>query len=221
MNPKARKQVAIAGSMCVFLLCVTTLALWGKFANRSSLPLLDRRNSTWTKAWIEEQKEGLLAGKSSEVHFYCTTDTNSLLVVISGMPQVKKLTFQLTDLSSDAMQLLASFSMLEELTIYGKDPIGALGELRSCANLTTFRIIGCGVIDTEIRDLPTLSSLQILTMFPEGLTENAVQSLEKCQSLRRLIIREGIVNTQQKLKLERSLPNCQITESSDFPDNEW
>ena len=49
--------------------------------------------------WIEDQKEQLLSGHTTDVYFYSTSKSGSLVSRLAGMTEIKRLAFESTDLS--------------------------------------------------------------------------------------------------------------------------
>ena len=66
-----------------------------------------RVEQRYVEQWPAEQKKGLASGERSDVHFYSTSNTDVLIRRFAGMPEIKRLTFQLTDLTDEGVKVVA------------------------------------------------------------------------------------------------------------------
>ena len=66
-----------------------------------------RVEQRYVEQWLAEQKKGLASGERSDVHFYSTSNTDMLIRRFAGMPEIQKLTFQLTDLTDGGVKVVA------------------------------------------------------------------------------------------------------------------
>jgi hypothetical protein len=108
--------------------------------------------------WIKGEKVRLTGGQTSQVYFYSTANTDSLVKQLSGMPEIKELIFDLTDLSDDGVLAIADLPNLERLTFYGGKPrVGNQGLelLRGQKTLATLRLVNTDVTDDGLAVLET------------------------------------------------------------------
>lgn len=177
--------------------------------------------------WIETKKSLLSEGKTSKVQFYCTTNTDILIRYLAGMREVKKLSFQMTDLSSVGLKVVANLPEIEELVLYGsvsnepKDFKEHLMILSRNTKLSTLRLISLKLTDEAISVLPMFQRLENVTLYQESVSDRAIASLENCSHLKRLTIRSGMASIVAVAALKKKLPECEIREQVDIDDDEW
>ena len=88
-----------------------------------------RVEQRYVEQWPAEQKKGLASGERSDVHFYSTSNTDVLIRHFAGMPEIKRLTFQLTDLTDEGVKVVAGhYAFLRSRTGKG------VSELERCAD---------------------------------------------------------------------------------------
>ena len=107
------------------------------------------------------------------------------------MPEVKELTFELTDLSDDGVLAIAGLPNIERLTFNGGNPrVGNRGLelLRGQKTLATLKLVNTDVTDDGLAVLQTLPNLKNLTIYREGFreklfTDRAVINLQNLSTL--------------------------------------
>lgn len=174
--------------------------------------------------WIKGEKVRLTNGQTSQVYFYSTANTDSLVNQLSGMPEIKGLTFDLTNLSDDGVRAIAGLPNIERLTFYGGRPrVGNRGlELLSGQKtLATLKLVNIDVTDDGLAVLQTLPKLKNLTIYREGfreklLTDRAVIELQKLSTLATLNVAGGWLSRSGLQALRTALPNCRV-----FEDENW
>ena len=174
--------------------------------------------------WIKGEKIRLMGGQTSQVYFYSTANTDSLVKQLSGMPEIKGLTFEFTDLSDDAVLAIAGLPNIERLTFYGGKPrVGNRGLelLRGQKTLATLRLVNTDVTDDGLAVLQTLPSLTNLTIYRDGfreklLTDRAVLDLQKLSTLTTLNVAGGWLSRSGLEALRTALPKSRV-----FEDENW
>lgn len=174
--------------------------------------------------WIKGEKYRLTGGQTSQVYFYSTANTDSLVKQLSGMPEIKGLTFDLTDLSDDGVLAIAGLPNIERLTFKGGKPrVGNRGLelLRGQKTLATLRLVNIDVTDDGLAVLQTLPSLMNLTIYRDGfreklLTDRAVHDLQKLTRLATLNVAGGWLSRSGLEALRTALPKSRVFEDEDW-----
>ena len=186
---------------------------------------VDTTRDRYVKAWLAEQHAALQSGKQSHLYFYDSTGTDAMLREFANEAAIRKLTFELTDLSYDGVQVIAGLPNLEGLTLYGgARPVDdrSLELLRGNETLSTLKLVNTNVTDEGLAVLQTLPNLKHLTLYREGirekrLTDRAVMELQKLTGLSSLNVPGGWLSPAGIAALRTSLPNCQVIEDENFP----
>ncbi len=176
------------------------------------------------RQWLDEQLSGLRSHHQSDIYFYCTSETDDLLDHFRDMPEVERLTFELTDITHDGLKVLRTLPNLRELVLYGGRPgvdDTAFGELQGHERLERVQLVNTSVTDGGLAVLKTLPNLKYLTLFREQsrgttLTDNAVEVLRGMKQLRELELSGGWISTEAVRQLQESLPDCKITTEGDW-----
>ena len=113
-----RHFIAVAVGLCL----IATFILWISHALQEATDNYRRQQRLYGDKWLAEQKEALRSGKQSYVYFYSTSDTDSLLAEFTGMPEVRSLTFELTDLTDAGVKSIIELPNIKKLTLYGGKP---------------------------------------------------------------------------------------------------
>lgn len=172
--------------------------------------------------WLAEQKQALRSGEISDVYFYTTIETDSLLGEFAGMPEIESLMFELTDLTDNGVETIAELPNLATLTLYGGSPrVGDAGltTLTRCRSLKTLHMINIDVTDEGLSALSSFPRLRGLTIYrdpfrPKLLTDKAVTQLITLQNLHTLNISGGWMSKAAVANLKASLPDCRVVETA-------
>jgi hypothetical protein len=183
---------------------------------------LIEQTQRYQNEWAQKQLAQLRSGDSDSVHFYDTHGTDEILKSFQGMSQIRKLGFELTDISADGLEILAKLSNLQELLLYGGRPNvddDDLQFLAGHANLNTLQLVNTEVTDHGLRVLATLPSLRAVELHRDSfrhktLTDAGLHSLRVLQKLEHLDISGGWASEAAVEELRAALPNCQITTES-------
>jgi uncharacterized protein YfiM (DUF2279 family) len=174
--------------------------------------------------WLAEQKHALTSGEASSVHFYSTSDTDWLVSELAGMPEIKSLSFELTDLTDEGCTTLAEMPNLTSLTLYGgRSPVGdaGLATLSRSQSIETLQLVNIHVTNDGVAALKSLSRLREVTIFWEPfrgrlLTDNAVKNLSTLQKLGKLNISGGWMSKEAVAQVKESLPSCYVTQTKNW-----
>lgn len=194
------------------------LGAWAFEAARNSITVDGIQDRQYVNAWLAKQQAALRSGEQSHVYFYDTRNTDTLLQQFVGNAAIERLTFELTDLSDDGVQIIAELPRIERLTLYGGRPrVGdrGIGLLRGHPTLTTLKIVNIDVTDHGLAVLQTLPHLQHLTLCrhetcEELLTDSAVEELRKLTGLVKLNIVGGWMSPPAIDHLRTLLPGCDV-----------
>ena len=173
--------------------------------------------------WLAEQKHALASGKSSNVHFYSTSDTDWLVAELAGMPEIKSLSFDLTDLTDEGCTTLAEMPHLTSLTLYGggREGDAGLATLSRSRSIQTLQLVNLRLTDDGLNALQFFPRLQDVTIFWEPfrgrqLSDNAVKNLSLLQDLGKINISGGWMSEEAFAKLRGALPNCYVTRTQSW-----
>jgi len=183
-----------------------------------------RTERLYLERWLAEQKQALASGKLSDVYFYCTSDTDGLLGELAGMPQIRSLRFDLTDLTDKGAETIAELPNVTSLTLYGGNPRvsdAGLATLSHTRSLETLCLVNIDVTDDGLAALRSFPRLQDLTIYREPfraklLTDKAVTQLSTLQNLDKLEISGGWMSKGAIAELKQSLPNCYVVETKNW-----
>jgi hypothetical protein len=204
----------------LFFVGVVVLLVVGiQQVQRSHRETLRRRVWLRQEQWLADQKHALTSGETSNVHFYSTSDTDWLVSELAGMPEIKNLAFELTDLTDEGCTTLAEMPNLTSLTLYGgRTPVGdaGLATLSRSQSIETLQLVNTSVTNDGLATLKSFSRLREVTIFWEPfrgrlLTDNAVKNLSMLQNLGKLNISGGWMSEEAFAKLKESLPDCYVT----------
>ncbi len=173
---------------------------------------------TRNSVWVTEQKSLLASGERSSIYFYSTSHTDEMVAMFAGMPEIKKLGFELTDLSNTGFPHVANLPNLTELMLYGgRHPIDSKGfeALRGHPSLEKLELINTHVTDHGLELLKTLPKLIELELYRDSfrerfLTDAAKVQLRDLRALRKLTIAGGWMSESTINELREELPNCAI-----------
>lgn len=174
--------------------------------------------------WLAEQRLALTSGETSNVYFYSTSDTDRLVGGLAGMPEITRLTFDLTDLTDEGCKTIADLPHLTSLTLYGGRPrVGdaGLATLSRSRSLETLYIVNIDVTDNGLAALRSFTTLHDVTIFWEPfrgkqLTDGAVKNLCTLQNLGKLNISGGWMSDKAFATLKKSLPTCYVTRTKNW-----
>jgi len=198
----------------LIFIAVSVLAMWVHIAQRKAAEdEQSRRNQ-----WVSEQKEALRSGKQSSVYFYCSSNTDELIAEFSKMPEIERLTFELTDLTDAGVRPIANLPNLADLTLYGGRPrVGDTGlqTLAGKQSIMTLKLINIDVTEDGLRLLASFPALTDLTLHRDGFreimwTDTALQHIRQLGNLTRLKICGGWMSDTALEELRKDLPKCEI-----------
>lgn len=175
--------------------------------------------------WIKGEIEKLTSGQSSGVYFYSTTNSDSLVNRLSGMPEIRRLTFETTDLTDDGVKIIATLPNLDKLTIHGGATTDAgLTSLSHIPTLRTLHLVNLKLTDQGLATLLALRDLEYLTIYcgensKSKLSNAAVQNLRQLKQLKKLNVGGGWLPATAIDELKVLLPNCEIV--ANYADDEW
>ena len=218
------KILFVIGASIVFVWFLTAAFQNSRLAWERERIRQEQFVSKLSDEWIKGEKNRLTGGQTSQVYFYSTANTDSLVKQLSGMPEIKGLTFELTDLSDDGVLAIASLPNIERLTFYGGKPrVGnrGIGLLRGQKTLATLRLVNTDVTDDGLAVLQTMPNLKNLTIYRDGfreklLTDRAALDLQKLSTLATLNVAGGWLSRSGLQALRTALPNCRV-----FEDENW
>lgn len=210
-------QFSCLGSMIAIALLVSAV----RYAQRRIDEHFRREERVRLERWVAEQKQALVSGKISNVYFYSTAGSDDLLTELAGIPEVKSLRFDLTDLTDKGCETIARLPNLTSLTLYGGMPrVGdaGLATLSRNRSLETLELVNVDITDDGLAALQSFPSLQDLTIYrdpfrPKLLTDDAVTELSKLQNLGKLNIGGGWMSKAAVAKLKKALPICYVVET--------
>ncbi len=175
-----------------------------------------------TEKWIQGEIESLTSGQRSWIYFYSTRNTDVLVKRLAGMPEVRTLTFETTDLTDTGVESIASLPNLEKLTILG----GAVGDnglkrLTQVDSLKTLHLINLDLTDDGLAALPSLTNLEALTVYYYNssntkLTDAAIRHLMELRQLKKLNVGRGWLSLKARQDLKTLLKDCIIVENEEW-----
>jgi hypothetical protein len=224
INKRNRKILIAIGASIAFVWFLAAAFQNYRLAWDRERTRQEQHNSKLSNEWIKSERERLAGGQTSQVYFYSTADTDSLVDQLSGMPEVKELTFELTDLSDDGVLAIVGLPNIECLTFYGgKLRVGnrGLGLLRGQKTLVTLKLVNTDVTDDGLAVLQTLPNLKNLTIYRDGfreklLTDRAVIKLQNLSTLATLNVAGGWLSQSGLQSLREALPSCRVFEDANW-----
>lgn len=215
----AIKFVLAIGAILALLGC---LFAGVRHAHRQMEDRWRRTEQLREERWLAEQKQALISGTVSNVHFYSTHGTDKLLAQLAGMPEIKSLMFELTDLTDEGVETIAGLPNITSLTLYGGFPrVGdaGLATLSRSRSLETLKLVNVDVTDRGLAALGSFPSLDEATIYRDSfrdklLTDDAVDELIKLHNLGKINISGGWLSKAAVAKLKESLPNCYVVETA-------
>lgn len=217
---KTATAIAVVfGAVAILLIGMTIV----RFAWRQIGEDIERSERIRWQQWLAEQKQSLLSGDASGVHFYSTRGTDELLAQLAGLPEIEGLYFELTDLTDEGVATLAELPNLRSLTLYGGNPrVGDVGlaTLSRSRSLEKLRLVNTDVTDDGLAALQRFPRLRDLTIACDvgRLTEKAVHSLSALEQLDKLKISGHWMSKAGLAELKRALPNCDVVEKTNWRD---
>lgn len=175
--------------------------------------------------WITGEIKRLESGQASGVYFYSTSNSDLLVSKLAGMSEIKRLTFETTDLTDNGVSIIAKLPNLEKLTVHGGNTsdIG-LESLSQNQSLMTLHLVNVDLTDGGLPALFAIPKLDYLTIYcrkrsKNKLTNLAIHHLSKLKHLKKLNVGGGWLSSSAVDELKTSLPDCEIVEN--FADDEW
>jgi len=225
-HPKTYARILIACAVGILF----ALYLFGAIQNYLRMVERGRREqerfvNKLTEEWIEGEKVSLASRQTSHVHFYSTANSDSWVNRLAGMPEIRSLTFESTDLTDHGVSIIAQLPNLEKLTVYGGSTSNAgLESLSQNQSLRTLHLVNVDISDSGLAFLQSMHNLENLTIyrgkrFKSKLTDFAVHVLATLKQLKKLNVGGGWLSKPAIFELKTLLPDCQIAE--DFADDEW
>jgi hypothetical protein len=217
--PSNRSQLlasAIGGVAVVLFLLIASLAF---LALRRDDERVRQMKERQRQVWIDTQLRELRSGETDTIHFYTTEQTDDLLKVFAGMSEVRRMGFELTDVTADGMKMVAKLPNLRELVLYGGRPSvdnEGLREISGHKQIVTLKLVNTDVTDEGLAVLATLPNLRSVTLYREAfrdrtLTDKGLLSLGTLDQLEELVIDGGWASSAAVEQLQTELPNCKIS----------
>jgi hypothetical protein len=178
-----------------------------------------------SEEWIEGEIGKLESGQTSGVLFYSTSNTDELVNRLSGMAQIKRLTFWTTDLSDNGLSIIGKLPCLEKLTVHGGNSSDhGLQFLSQNRTLKTLHLVNVDLTTKGLFASESIHELENLTIYignrsKSVLNDKAVPFLSGLEKLKKLNVGGGWLSQSAIGTLKLALPNCEITEN--FADDEW
>lgn len=114
-------------------------------------------------------------------------------------------------------EALCDLPEIEEVCIYDSAfPFDVLGDM---AKLQRLAIDLNGLRDDDIRFIAKLNSLRTLSLRFNGITDSGAEKLSRLHNLTDLDLTGNPVSDEARNRLQRSLPNCRITNGSSRADS--
>jgi hypothetical protein len=219
------RRVLVLSAAAIFVVYVFGAGQAARLVSQNGKRSQQQYTDKLSDEWIKSQIEALASGQTSHVFFYGTSKSDSLVSRLAGMSEVKRLTFENTDLTNSGLNDVAMLPNLEKLTILG----GATGDaglesLSHNRSLRTLHLVHLELTDDGLAALQSLSELEYLTIYRDHrsnnkLTNLAVQHLRGLRNLKRLNIGGGWLSTTAVDELKSYLPNCEVIDK--YADDEW
>jgi hypothetical protein len=172
---------------------------------------------------LDRQLSSLRSGKEHSVYLYDTSNTDSLIEQLSGMPEVESLDLEMTDATGGAIQHVVTLPKLKRFRIYGWVLEGEeLGSLHG-TSIERLELINSGVTDDGLKHLSSLPKLEVLHIFFEprpdhtDLSDRGLEHIAKLSTLRELYINSGWASPGALKRLQEALPDCTILIDKDPP----
>ena len=183
------------------------------------------REQRYLDQWLAEEKQALVSGKRDSVYLYSTTGTDWIIGRFAGMPEIKSLVFESTDLTDKGVETIAELRNLTSLRLYGSPGVGdaSLVTLSRNRSLETLSLGNIGVTDDGLAALRSFPCLRELIVYwnaprrPKLLTDRAVKPLSALKNLNKLSVTGGWISDAAIAELEASLPNCQMSDEGAGP----
>ena len=210
---------AFLGLAAAFM--IGAFAIFVTKLNRASKIASEKNEKRFFESWILEAKEGLTSGKTSSLMLYSTSNTDAWIARFEGMPEIKNLYFDSTDLTDKGIEVISQLPNLRELVIgFGRTQVTNSGIERLSRNqaLETVRLYHLDITDEGLANLSSFSKLKELTIYSDaprkkGLTESGIRFLKKLSKLKRLEVGGGWLSEDAVAELRQALPDCNIVEN--------
>lgn len=148
--------------------------------------------------WLADEKQTLISGKRDSVYFYSTSGTDWIIGRFAGMPEIRSLIFESTDLTDKGLETIAELPNLTTLRLYGSPGVGDVGLVTLSRNqsLEMLSLGNVGVTDDGLAALRSFPRLKELIVYrdvagPNLLTDRAVKQLSSLKNLRKLSVTSG------------------------------
>jgi hypothetical protein len=182
------------------------------------------REQRYLEHWLAEEKQALVSGKRDSVYLYSTTGTDWIVGRFAGMPEIKSLVFESTDLTDKGLETIAELPNITSLILYGSPGVGDAGLVTLSRNrsLETLSLGNIGVTDDGLAALRSFPCLKELIVYrdvarPRLLTDRAVKHLSTLTKLNKLSVTGGWISDAAIAELEASLPDCQMADERAGP----
>jgi hypothetical protein len=202
---------------------VVVFVIWVISARQQAQQRLEEQTQRYRQEWIDRSMTELQSGKTDLLYLYSTQDTDGLLKTFAGMPEVRRIGFESSDVTEEGIKTLLTFPNLQELKLYGRPSVDddGLQHLSGNPSLEKLELINTDVTDRGLEVLTTMPNLRSLTLYREAfrdvtLTDQAVLTLVKLKNLEELIIDGGWASNAVFEQLRAELPNCRISSDSEW-----
>ncbi len=168
------------------------------------------------------------AGKSHELHFYDTHDTDGLLKSVAGLPGITRVSFEHSDVTAAGFAAVATLPELEEVHFYDTwnhddrwlEALAASQTLEAIRVEDSLRPHFFSV--PKLLALPNLRKLRLIVVVPVGSdydgipaqrwASSALRDLEQATGLEELELGGPFEQEPERLlELQEKLPGCKIS----------
>jgi hypothetical protein len=215
--------VLVVTSLVLLLLGIAVVAINVQW--KRAIREFEKNEKLRQQEWVARELRDLDQGNKDYLYFYDHCDPDELLLAFRGRPDVRSVTFELTNVTPKGMGLVAEFPNLRAVTLYGGGGISdeCITVLEGHANLEEVRLINVGTTDDALRALKTLPQLRSVTLYydayqPPRWTDGSLAYLESLKHLERIVLGGDWFSPRAASRLKAALPDCQITTTATFDD---
>ncbi len=164
---QATSRILLAAAVGVLIVSFLFVALrTARRASQDSLRHQVEYVHELERKWIDREVKRLASGQTSHVHFYATSNSDSLVNQLAGMAEVKSLTFWETDLTDKGLRIVASLPRLEKLTVNGGSAgDSGLESLSHNQSLRKLHFVNLNLSNEGLAVLQSIPNLDYLTLY--------------------------------------------------------